>query len=293
VELYVDITRADGRSERRPLVGERNTIGSSPEATVPITDAPELAPLHVLLVPQADGCWVAISKEAKVRAWVGGQSFENGVLKWGTEIDVGSVAIRLGSVALDRRAARARRARYIIGALIVCVLAAEYVLLQLPQRVPLRPPSGMPPLFVDLPAACPERSDRALAYAKESFASALAKEERYSYDPQDGIDGVGLLQASVHCFGLAGEAEQAESARRRMEALRNRIEEDYRVRGLRLERALQSGRLQDALVEIAALQRMVARIDGGYKNWLLQLQRYLEMTIEGAKEKKKKKGLFK
>src|SRR5688500_18721099 len=142
---YLEIIRADGRVARHPLVSERLTVGRDPNAEIALEDAPELEPFHLLLSPREDGCWVSVARVARVPARKEGATFENGLVAWGTELDVGAVTFRLA-----RAEVRADRRRRLAGPLRKAALLA--VALWLASRVIGTPRPGPPRARVPAPA---------------------------------------------------------------------------------------------------------------------------------------------
>ncbi len=62
MDAWVEIVREDGTLERQRLEGERVTLGRSPAANVPIPDARDLEPEHLMIAPRSDGCWATPSR---------------------------------------------------------------------------------------------------------------------------------------------------------------------------------------------------------------------------------------
>ena len=86
----VVLVTGDGTAESFRLPGERVVLGRSPTAGIPLVDARELEPEHLLLGPRADGCFVAQSRGAAVPVLVEGAAHGGCVVPWGTELAVGS-----------------------------------------------------------------------------------------------------------------------------------------------------------------------------------------------------------
>src|SRR5690606_21602745 len=183
VSHYVELIRPDGRRQRFPLGAEPMTIGRSDAASVPVPDAPELEPLHLLVAPRAEGCWVSVAREARVPALLSGSVLEHGLVEWGSEIDVGALTVRVSSADADRD-----RRGSTLGVVLVAIslLAAAPVLAggllggsgELP-----RPAAPPPALFSDGAPSCPGRGEAAGALGRAAHEAALARAERYAFDP--------------------------------------------------------------------------------------------------------------
>jgi len=262
VQVYVDITRADGRSERRSIEGAQTTIGSSPDADIYITDAPEIAPMHLLLAPRDDGCWVANAKGASPAPLIKGAVFENGLVAWGTEFDVGSITLRISNTDIDDRSAR-RGQRMRIGIALLAIVAGMLWLMGGSEDRPPQRPTDAPVLFANLAAS--------------------SRIQRYPFDAQDGIRAIELLAVAERCYASAGHAGDEAAARAQRERFTSRIEEDYLAHRVRLERALEQRQLKDALNETRALRGLAHHRPGPYLDWLAQLDRYLTLKLEAGK----------
>ena len=94
MEAYVEIIREDGTLERTRIEGDQITVGRSPTAGVPLPDARDLEPEHLLIAPRGEGCWVAVAQGAKVTAKVRGQPFQHGMVAWGSEIEIGGLRLQ-------------------------------------------------------------------------------------------------------------------------------------------------------------------------------------------------------
>jgi hypothetical protein len=285
MHAYVEVIRADGHVETHPLEGEQITFGSGAEAAISITDVPELESVHLLLAPRDEGCWVSVAQGAEAVAWVGGKKHENGMLKWGTEIDIGSISLRINHRLVEERERQARRRRLTIIATMVVVLVLFSLLLKEErERLPRRS-ADAPALFED-PAPCPE-SERTAARARAHSANeeAQARLVRYPFDAQDGITAVALFGVANKCFAAAGESEIAASIAAERDRIAAQIEEDYQLRRVRLSRLLKHKRRKQALGETKALLIMLEHREGPYRNWLIRLQRHLELKLEGKRSR--------
>ena len=257
------------------------TIGSGLDASIPISDAPELEAIHLLVAPREGGCWVSVAEGAEASAWVGGKVHENGLLTWGTEIDVGSLTLRINHAVVEEEKRRARRRRLtIIASLLVTLLAGTWLLGESKSKLPRR--SADPPvLFADLPKACPvDDAARAQSRSESVLEQAQARVVRYPFDAQDGVEAVRLFTIAKHCLEVAGQTQDANAVAKERDRVKAQIEEDYKVHLLRLGQVLRHGQLDDALRESRALQRLLEHKEGPYRDWLIRLQRHIEVKLE-------------
>jgi hypothetical protein len=279
---YLEVIRADGRIQRHELAAERVTVGGGPSAAVHIPDAPELEPLHLLLAPREDGCWVSAARTARTEARHGGRLFENGLVPWGGEVDVGAVTFRLARAEASPREKRrlAPLVRKVL-MLAVCLWLAGQIFGRPPDGPP-RTDAPAPALFAGEPAACPGDGP---AHAEESLEAAAAKAERYVFSPQDGVEAVRLYAQAADCFTRSGDDEAAGWAGRQGRELEARVEEDYRSHLLRLERALDQRNYRSALREARLVAEYVRQRDGEYADWLIRVEGVLAARVaKGGKK---------
>ncbi|MGB0681009.1 MAG: hypothetical protein ACPGUV_15270, partial [Polyangiales bacterium] len=77
------------------LPGPRHVLGSGPGADLRLDAAFGLHDTHLLLVPHAEGCWVAVAEAAQGSVQVAGSAFQQGVLAWDTALSIGGLTCRL------------------------------------------------------------------------------------------------------------------------------------------------------------------------------------------------------
>src|SRR5688500_18100205 len=236
MEAYVEIQRSDGSTERHRLEGEKITVGRSPAASITLASASELEPEHVLLAPRPDGCWVALARGARVTATHKGSSFEQGMIPWGGDVQIGPYKLILTEG--PPQAAGAQRTSPVAYVALVCIpLAAWMLLSEEGEDLPDRPSAPPPALFSD-PQPCAFTGMPAAHRARESAEAANAKAERYPFESQDGVEAVALYGVASSCYAAAGQDADAQRMRRERELVVRRLDEDYQTHRLRLERAL-------------------------------------------------------
>lgn len=283
-EAFLEIIRSDGSCERRALAGERVTVGRDVNATISLVDNVELEPLHLLLAPRDDGCWVSTARGAQQSTRRAGKPFENGVVPWGTELDCGALVFRLARA----EAQLARRKRWILLArkvlLVMVVLWVARSLLVSPPGGPGRARAEAPALFADGPSACKSSAREAGARADETLHAADAKLERYPFEPYDGVVAVRLYRESSACAHAAGDRDGEAEARELADRATERVEADYRFHRLKLERALDAHRYREALTEARVLASMLRDHGDAYTEWLAHVDRVLEMRLANEEE---------
>lgn len=145
-----------------------------------------------------------------------------------------------------------------------------------------------PPLFDAPVAACPSPNSPTLAaLATERARIGYAKRERSPFVRTDGIEAVGLLETAAVCFHTAGHPDEERETRTAARDLRNRLEDEYRVRRVRVEHASKVKDPVSAKRELASLVPLIAhRRDTPYVDWLATTDRWA--TAEIAKQAAKK-----
>lgn len=277
--IYLEIVRADGRTHRQNLKDERTTVGGSQEASIWVQDAPELEPLHLLLVPREQGVWFSSVRNARTPALLDGRPFESGQVALGSEIDVGSITFRV--VAANAKSNRARNLIILVTAL---AIAIPFLFGTRSSSMP-RMNAPAPALFSDGAEDCPLEGEAAEKRGMKAAERARAKTLRYPFDPREGLAAVELYQVAEGCLEGTGEAAAvaAEQAR-----VRQRIEDDYQLHRLHLERAVTESDWKAALDATHQLLNMLADRPGEYRDWLVRLARFLEMQISAQEEREKK-----
>lgn len=128
---------------------------------------------------------------------------------------------------------------------------------------------------------CPHARDRAeaLSYARERMAIADAKRERRPFHVQDGIQAVPIYETAASCFRAAVDASNAQLADDSAKYLRRDITDDFRMRRVRLDHALNTEDYVSAQKEVRVLLQFVEGKSGDYVTWLSNLERKLKLKI--------------
>lgn len=293
MDRYVEIIHPNGAKERHSLARERVVLGRQPREGIPIPYAMELEYEHLLLVPRKDGCWLSIAEGARTPALVNGQRLDNGLVAWGSEVNLGPLWFKV----VDAPGARASGGMPVPGAAPPNKMSLSTVLLSaallafagwlfltpdddgLPGMTSVAPP----PLFA-APPTCPEKEPAtAGSRAHEAAEAALAKSQRYPFAAQDGVGAVELYALAAACYTVAGSDGDADLVRQAGASLEERIQEDYRTHRLKLERAIQYKRTRQALIETQKLLDLVKHLNHPYTTWLRNMERHLQLKTESRK----------
>ena len=277
--FIVDISYPDGASASHQIAADQATIGAAVEADVRIRDAPEIAPVQLLAVERTDGCWLASARDAQVQPLRRGKPFEHGLVPWGTELDIGSVVVRV-----RRPVEPGARSSSRWSVLIIATALAGTVALWFDGREAEGPPTTTatpPALFDDDEATCPE-SGRPRQHAGEALAEAEERAARYPYDSQDGLAAATRFREAAACAALAGDPTLAEEASGRAARLAQRIESDYKALRVAIDRARKGNHLERLGALARTLRRYVDHRPGAYRDWLTSVDRYVSTRIERA-----------
>jgi hypothetical protein len=285
LDAWLEIIREDGTLERLRLEGERITVGRSPTATVPIPDARDLEPEHLMIAPRADGCWVAVAQGATVPVIVRGDPFQHGMLAWGTELSIANLKLRIADRLPKEQKTGDEKpvSAPILIAFFIIIPLVGWLLLSDPDAGIDATPAAPPPSLFSEAVPCPTQGGTARHRADQDAEAAIAKSERYPFSSQDGVQAVRLYLRAEACYRSVGGTEEAQAMQREGQVMQRRIEEDYRTHRLRLERALEQTRLPDALLETRALIELLRHREGDpYLAWLRQLERQLQLHIDAT-----------
>ena len=288
--ISIDVIHADGTSESHTVEGAQITIGSSSEADVTIRNAAELAPLQLLVMRRPGGCWVASARDAKVQPSIKGKAFDNGMVPWGTELDVGSVSVRISDRDARRRPGALRSQKLLVA--IGAALCAVVVLMTTGATTGMPTTNAAPPpLFDEVVVPCPDTALARRLY-DEAIAEADAREGRYAYDSQEGIKAVARYREATACAALIPDEAAATAAREAGERLQGRVEGDFKTLRVALDRARSSKDLVRIGTMIKRVDRYISHRDGRYRSWLVALDHYVQGKLEAKNRGKKKKKVL-
>jgi hypothetical protein len=269
----VEVVYADGSSFEQTFDSEAIVVGVGPEADLQIRRAPEIEGRHLLIMPRLQGLWISAAREARVRPLIGGAHFENGLVPWGTEIDVGSVTLRPRKPASGKKL---RRWPLLLAA--VPIAAFAYLAYWSQERLP-RTSAQPPALFDGVPATCPD-PQRPLVRAAEALKLADALESQYVYDPQKGIASASEFAVAEVCAMKGRNARLREEARTRRLSLEGRVSGDFGGHRVTLDRAIA---LDDASGIVKAARQLTPFLShrpSEYGRWLKIVEQHVGVRVE-------------
>jgi hypothetical protein len=144
------------------------------------------------------------------------------------------------------------------------------------------PPIPEAPVLVGAKdAKCPDvLPEQRPVLANEKLRVALAKRERSPFAPEEGLEAIALFEVGAACFRLAGSAQSAMESDDAANVLRTKLDEDYRLRRVRLEHAYRTHQTHAVKRELAVLIPMTSHRRGPYTEWLAWLDRAATLELE-------------
>ena len=279
VGFSIKVMFVDGRVEHHDFSQARTVVGSSPDADLYLP-LEEISERHVLLAPRQGACWVSVARNVPVPVLLAGVAVDNQEIPWGTELDIGTVTLRIGEPTETAQKREKKHLRWLyLASAAMLLLAAMWLL----QRQPMYPPkqvASAPELFGAGQQECSAAPEAGLTQASELRRAAQNYWQRYPFDSQEGIRAVRFFDRAAACFAREGETTLASDAHSQAEASRAVVERDYRSAQLQLSRALLNREHETALNYVNSLVRLTAHVSGEYSQWLRRVSSYLSQQTE-------------
>jgi hypothetical protein len=211
-------------------------------------------------------------------ALLDGHPFVAGPWPPGSVLTIGETQMSVETV--DLRPNVKRRSPFLALLPIPPVVVAALVFAQSGAAAEAQIPAA--PALFDAPiASCPNPPSPTLAaYAAERARIGYAKRERNPFSRPDGIEAVSLLETAAVCYRVAGRQDEARETSAAAQGLRTKLEEDYRVRRVRLEHAINVKDPIAAKRELNVLIPMTAHRRGAYIDWLASTDRFATAAAE-------------
>lgn len=274
------VAYADGRQEQILVDADRALIGSASHCELRLP--PEVAVHEHIEVFAHEG---AVHFATKPYALLALPMLDNVATvegRWapGSTLRIGNMQMTVELVSLGMA-----KAKPPLWALFVAIpaiaITAVGVALARPVDRALPPIPEAPVLIGPKDAKCPDVSpEQRPVLATEKLRVALAKRERSPFAPQDGIEAIGLFEVAGACFRAAAQPQQANEADEAANLLRAKLDEDYRLRRVRLEHAYRTHQTNAVKRELTVIIPMTAHRRGPYTEWLAALDRAATAEIE-------------
>ncbi|WP_394822978.1 hypothetical protein [Pendulispora albinea] len=275
--LKFRVRHADGRFEQFLVDAERALIGSAAHCEVRLP--PEVAALEHVEVFASDRRVHFSVRTNAIPPSLDGAPYASGPWAPGKVLAIGGTTLTVESVDLDSKQRGRSPFWLLLPVPIVAVIATVIY-----SRVAASAEAVIPeaPVLFDAPVAtCPvQGGELQMPFAADKQRTALAKRERGPFSRRDAVDAVFLFEGAAACFHLAGAADEERESRAGAASQRKKLEEEYRVRRVRLEHAFRVGDPFGAKRELASLIPMTAHRRGQYVEWLASLDRYATLEAE-------------
>ena len=250
-DYWIELCRSGGAAVRYNFVDDVLCLGSG-EAPVDVR-VPELGASRLVLTRTALACGVSLSGDVEIRHR--GEILKAESVPWGEEFYLDGV--RIGACRAEASGAQSKaRLVVLLSALLFAILS-------------FRAQSGAPQvvevatewvsedaLFVAQRCEC-EGVPACERRAQEYEGDAVARSERYAFDPRDGSAAARLFARAVSCRQQAGDEDQA----LRLEAMaadwQRRVAHDLRGHELALKLAKKNEQPERVVAELQALGRFL------------------------------------
>jgi|RhiMethySRZTD1v2_1073278.scaffolds.fasta_scaffold24069_3 hypothetical protein len=281
LNLAIQITWSNGRSESFAIEGERIRIGTAAYCEIRLPHG-EAAPEQVALEDGGMSGVIAQALAASPPATIDGAPFTRMPLLPEATLQIGNNKLRItpvGAVAVGQGRAAQKKSSplvYVAGAIAIPLAVAQ--LSNSGDDEEAAPSHEPPALFASASASCPQKEPTAaLALAEQQLELANAKRERRPFRAHDGVRAVTLYGTAAACFEQGARADSQRRALSAAEALRLDLEESYRTHRVRLEHALSTKNYPLAHQEVRALRDITSSASGEYVTWLSSLDRRLTL----------------
>lgn len=284
--LRLSIERA-GKSGSYEVHGGTALVGSGSHCDVRLL--PEDAAPEQLRIELREDELHAEVLSAQHECRVNGERFQQGVLSADAPVTIGAVTLRVQLAEVQNRKQGSKSESWPPAVRIAGFGAIGIGLFLQLQSKPA--PSSLdqtvdhPALFAQPIAACAARGDQAATfYARRLVREANLQAERAPFYPRDGVSAVIRYEEAAVCLEQDGRAQEAKSAERAANHLRQALADQFHVRHVRLERYLSIKKYDAAQREVHVLQDFLNRREGEYAQWLSAVQRELNMRFASTKK---------
>jgi hypothetical protein len=274
----------DGRTEEIVVDTNRALIGSGGHCEIRLPA--ESAALEHVAVQLHGGGVHAAARSMDPPPTINGSAFAQTPVLPDSMIGVGRVQIWVSAVAITdnanvvkKTAQKTRPWIVILGAVAIPLLAYDVFYEPAAAEYAVAPPTAPPGLWRPAPDRCKAPPEQARAYAIEQRLFAEGKRERRPFHIQDGVNSVPMFEMASVCFKQSGDYNASNVAAQAAQALRVKVNEDYRAHQMRLEHALVVDDEATAEREVRVLKSFTEGQQGPYVTWLSNLGRQLQVRL--------------
>jgi hypothetical protein len=287
MEAFVEVTDSEGKKERHPISGAQVTLGKSGTAMISLPTANELELEHLLIAPRGkEGCWVSTSQGALTPTTLKGKPFASGILKWGAELHIGRVRVRVTNKKTKAKGGKSSLSPVVVLGGLAILGAGAWMLLR-PGTLEVPTSQGLipPDLFEALDGSCSGDDGTAAERAEQAEYNGHVTGDRYQYAPGDGVEAVRYYLVAASCLREAGRTTDASEVDRFREELVSTINADYAGLRLHLEHSMAVENWADSVRDSERLVGLVSHLgDDPYGAWLGQTLRISRARAQLAEQ---------
>ena len=258
-------------------------VGTGSESQLRVAPNTGFASRHFRLFPANDRIEVNLDESVKKGVYHAGTEYITIAVPWDSEIFVGNVRV-VFCVEPDRVSPVARLALVVA----TCAIGLSAVGLS---RLNSTTDAGAPPndievLDVGRSVACTtSHPNAAIERAVETERAAFAKQQRFLFDPRDGVEALSLLREAEACYRSAQRTEDSSRAGASANQWLQILNTEYSTARLRLAFNLDHDRTAEALETIDELQGFTAANgQSAYGQWLARTRDSLLRRLAGTRK---------
>lgn len=286
--LHLDVQRSEGTYEALTVAAPTILVGTAAHCDVRLGGT--RSALEYVSIEHDGGVIFAHARRDTTPVSVNGQPLPRERTRIGREAVFVVAETRIVAKVIEIAPAdknhhwKRRFASAAVGLVLAALPSLVYAALHNPDEAPIGPPPNeVTPLFDRLTNRCPATApDQALALATNARALAELQREQHPFAVRDGLAAVGSFDVASACFRDVRREAESRAAASARDALRARIEADYRVHRVRLEHAIDENDKKTAIREIRVLKSLTAGHKGAYVEWLDMVDRRIGQAANEA-----------
>ena len=271
---WVELYSPGSAPIRHELFDSNLAVGTGSDADLRVPTSTGLAGVHFWVTANDAGVTVEIVESIPVGLHFEGKEGRSIVVPWGSEVFVGNtrMAFLEGSTSISSKGTT-----LLLASALILGVAGIGMYKFSSIGLPSEPSSDAPVLNYSGDIQCPDgvAADAEHA-ARENERAAQAKQQRFPFDPRDGVEAVDNLRISEACYQAAGRADEASRTHADTERWSHWVNSEYSTVRLRLKYDLEHEQFADALRRIDEIRTFLGSHGGGeYGQWLAQTRETL------------------
>jgi hypothetical protein len=285
--LVITLREANRKPRDVSVDADRALIGSAAHCEVQLAQE-DAAPEHLMLEVR-NGAVMGRARYLRPEPLLNGAPFVEGRILPDSVVRIGSVEMTIGVGVADggTAARKSTGSRSRVLALALLAMAGTMYVYTMNERRVTPIASAPDPLALwetTEDDSCPRHdTEVAVAAAENLRLAASGKRERSPFSPLDGVAAVPLYRRAAACLTLAGRGNDAQEASFDAERLRAKMDDEYRIHRVGLERTLIDQDWEGARKHIHVLLSFLGGRSGKYVEWLSNADRRLQLKVGSAK----------